>query len=90
MPVNEWFVYIVCCKDQTLYTGITRDLKRRISEHNSDKGGAKYTRARQPIQLVYAESVQSRSEASKREFQLKKLSRTEKQALIGTAGINHP
>ncbi|RTZ95620.1 MAG: GIY-YIG nuclease family protein [Deltaproteobacteria bacterium] len=84
MATITWFVYLVRCHDQTLYTGITRDLKRRVAEHNSEKGGAKYTRSRQPVQLVYAESVKSRSEASKREYQLKKMSRARKQALIGT------
>jgi putative endonuclease len=80
----NWFVYIARCRDGTLYTGITRDLKRRMAEHNSDNGGAKYTRFRQPVRLVYSESVESRSMASKREYQLKRMSRAEKQALIGT------
>lgn len=84
MPETQWYVYVVRCKDGTLYTGITKDLRRRVAEHNSDNGGAKYTRSRKPVQLVYAESVESRSIASKREYQLKQMSVTQKQALIKT------
>ncbi len=83
MAATKWFVYMVRCKDQTLYTGITSDLKRRMEEHNSNNNGAKYTRSRQPVQLVYAESANSRSMALKREYQLKRMSRDQKQALIG-------
>lgn len=79
---NKWFVYMVCCADNTLYTGITTDLNRRINEHNSAKGGARYTRSRRPVSLVYAEEAADRSEASRRERVLKSLSSKEKQALI--------
>ncbi len=79
---NKWYVYIVSCSDTTLYTGITTDLSRRIRQHNSSKGGARYTRYRQPVSLVYFEEAASRSRASKREGELKKLSCKQKHALI--------
>lgn len=82
---NSWHVYIVCCGDGTYYTGIARNLVRRISEHNSLKGGSKYTRSRQPVELVYAEQAASRSAAAKREYQLKKMPLTRKKELIGAS-----
>lgn len=84
---NSWHVYIVCCRDGTYYTGIARNLARRIREHNSLKGGARYTRARRPVQLVYAEPAASRSAAAKREYQLKKMPLTRKKELIGAAQL---
>lgn len=78
----NWFVYIVQCADQSLYTGITTDLPRRIEEHNSSPNGAKYTRARRPVQLVYFEQSESRSTASKREHAMKALSPANKRQLI--------
>lgn len=78
-----YYVYIVCCADDTLYTGIARDLERRIEEHNSSEKGAKYTRARRPVTLVYSEEYPDRSAASKREYEIKKkMSRVEKLRLI--------
>ncbi len=82
MSETHWYVYIVRCKDHTLYTGITKDLKRRMAEHNSDNGGAKYTRSRRPVELVYSEKIESRSDALRREHQLKKMPLTEKNELI--------
>jgi putative endonuclease len=77
---------MVQCSDDTLYTGITLDLERRMLEHNSSNKGAKYTRARRPVCLVYSEKHDSRSEASKREYYIKKkLSRKEKLKLIEEA-----
>lgn len=84
---NSWHVYIVCCGDGTYYTGIAKDLSRRISEHNSARGGARYTRSRRPVRLVYAEPADSRSAAAKREYQLKKLPLTRKKELIDTAQL---
>jgi putative endonuclease len=82
---KPWFVYIVRCKDGTLYTGVTTDLERRVKEHNTSKKGAKYTRQRRPVQLVYHEEYPDRSEASKREYWIKKkMSKEEKEALIKT------
>lgn len=78
----EYFVYIVECADTTLYTGITTDLERRLSEHNQSEKWAKYTRVRRPVTLVYSEKHASRSEACKREYAIKQLSREEKMKLI--------
>jgi putative endonuclease len=84
---DAWQVYIVRCADGSLYTGIARDLDRRIAEHNADKGtGASYTRSRRPVRLVYREPAADRSAASKREYQIKQLSRAEKLALILASG----
>lgn len=79
---KEWWVYIVACSDTSLYTGITTNLDRRISEHNDSKKGAKYTRNRRPVVLVYSEALTDRSAASKRECEIKKLSRVDKLKLI--------
>ena len=81
--MSQWFVYILQCNDDSLYTGVTTDIERRVKEHNYDtKLGASYTRARRPVKLVYTESCDDRSHALKREMGIKKLKRTEKQALI--------
>jgi len=79
---NQWFVYILCCHDNSLYTGITTDLERRLTEHNETNKGARYTRARRPVKLVYSEPAPDRSAASKREAQLKSLPIHQKRALI--------
>ncbi|MFA5128231.1 MAG: GIY-YIG nuclease family protein [Patescibacteria group bacterium] len=77
-----YYLYILECQDKTLYTGITVDLARRLREHNSSKLGAKYTRARRPVKLVYSKKFRNRSLASKAESEVKKLSRAEKLKLI--------
>lgn len=77
------YTYILKCKDDSLYTGWTNDLKKRITSHNAGKG-AKYTKARRPVELVYYEEFQRREEAMKREYAIKQLSRKEKEALIKT------
>ena len=79
--MSRWFVYIARCADGTLYTGITTDPARRIAEHNAGSG-AKYTAARRPVALVYAEEAADRSAASRRERAIKALPRTEKAALV--------
>ena len=76
------FVYIVECSDRTLYTGSTGNIEKRIRQHNSGKAGAKYTRGRQPVKLVYVETCSTLSVALKREAALKKLSRAEKLMLV--------
>jgi putative endonuclease len=76
-----WYVYILKCNDGTLYTGITNDLGKRVSSHNKGTG-AKYTKTRLPVEIVYYEEANDRSEASKREHQIKKLSRLAKENLI--------
>lgn len=78
---NSWQVYIVRCADATLYTGIARDVERRIHEHNNSHLAARYTRARRPVVLVYSESCESRSQALRREIAIKKLSRRDKERL---------
>lgn len=77
------YTYILKCKDDSLYTGWTNDLKKRITSHNAGKG-AKYTKTRRPVELVYYEEFQTREEAMKREYAIKQLSRKEKEALIKT------
>lgn len=79
-----YFVYLVECADGTLYTGISTDVARRVAEHNAG-AGAKYTRARRPVRVVYVEEAADRSAASRREFEIKRLSRKEKEALIASA-----
>ncbi|MDG1707730.1 MAG: GIY-YIG nuclease family protein [Emcibacteraceae bacterium] len=79
--MSNWTLYILKCSDDTLYTGITNDLDKRISDHESGNG-AKYTRGRAPLTLVYNETHENRSTASKREYEVKKLSRPEKEILI--------
>ena len=82
-----YYVYIVQCADETLYTGIATDLERRIEEHNHSDKGAKYTRARRPVTLVYHETFENRSTASKREYEIKKrMSRAQKLEMISTEG----
>jgi len=80
---KDWWVYIVKCSDNTLYTGITTDRDRRVLEHNDSKKGAKYTKTRRPVNLVYSEPHSDRSNASKREYYIKKLNRIDKLKLIG-------
>lgn len=76
-----FYVYILKCNDKTLYTGYTVNIENRIDVHNKGKG-AKYTRGRLPVQLVYQEAYKSKSDALKREIQIKKLSREDKIRLI--------
>lgn len=78
----SYFIYILKCSDDTLYTGITTDVKRRVDEHNGSVKGAKYTKLRRPVALVYSEESENRSSASKREYAIKKLTRKEKLELI--------
>jgi len=82
--MSKWCVYILCCADGSLYTGITNDLDKRIKAHN-DGTGAKYTKPRRPVRLAYQEAAADRSTASKREYVVKQLSRMEKQALINAS-----
>ena len=77
-----WFAYIVECSDKSLYTGITKDLNRRLAEHNSPNLGARYTRGRRPVKLLYGAVFIDRSTASKEEVRIKKLSKFEKKKLI--------
>lgn len=81
MTSNNWYIYIVKCSDDSLYTGITKDVDKRICQHNEGKLGAKYTKSRRPVVEVYRESAPDRSAASKREYHIKQLSRKQKLAL---------
>ena len=80
-----WFVYLVRCQDGTFYCGIAKDLARRLAEHNSADKGAKYTRGRQPVELVYTEEANSRAKATLREGQIKRMTRAQKMALAQSA-----
>ncbi|WP_297440898.1 GIY-YIG nuclease family protein [Sulfurimonas sp.] len=80
--MSNYFVYILECSDETLYTGITTDIQRRVQEHNKSQKGAKYTRLRRPVRLVYSERCKDRSSASKREYAIKKLKRVDKLGII--------
>ena len=80
-----WHAYMVRCSDGTLYTGITNDLEKRIEAHNSGRDGARYTRSRRPVTLVYSEQVKSKSAAAKLEYQIKRLPRLKKNNLIGSS-----
>lgn len=78
-----WWVYLLQCNDQSLYVGITTDLQRRLQEHNGmTPGGARYTRSRRPVRLVWSEPSDSRSAAAQREAAIRKLSRIQKEQLI--------
>ena len=77
-----YYTYILKCRDKTLYTGITIDLKRRLAEHNTSKIGAKYTSSRRPVKLVYSKKFKNRSSASREEARIKKLTKAEKMELI--------
>ena len=75
------YTYILKCNDETLYTGWTNNLDKRLKDHNDGKG-AKYTKARRPVELVYYEEFKSKEEAMKREYAIKQLSRKQKEQLL--------
>ena len=80
---KRWTVYILRCADGSLYTGITRDLERRVVEHNSHALlAARYTRSRRPVVVVYREPAATRSAAARREYQIKQMVRAEKEKLV--------
>ncbi|MDD5383502.1 MAG: GIY-YIG nuclease family protein [Gallionella sp.] len=78
----NWFCYLLRCADDTLYCGITNDLEKRLAAHNAGTA-SKYTRTRVPVELVFAEPCVDRSDASKREIEIKSLTRSEKLKLCG-------
>jgi putative endonuclease len=80
--MKTWYTYIVQCADGTYYTGITTELSRRLNEHNNTSRGAKYTKTRRPVELVFYSEHSSRSLAQREEWRIKKLSRVEKGLLI--------
>lgn len=83
---EENYTYIVKCSDSTLYTGWTTDIEKRIEAHNSGKG-AKYTKTRRPVTLVYYEVFKTKEEAMRREYAIKQMTRKQKEALIGGADL---
>ena len=85
---TTWYLYILRCGDGTLYTGITTDVEKRLEAHRSGLG-AKYTRGRGPLELVYREECGGHSEALKRERAVKHLSREQKLALIASPAVRH-
>ena len=78
---SKWYLYILRCGDGTLYTGITTDIEKRLEQHRTGKG-AKYTRGRAPLELVYREVCGSHSDALKREIAVKRMTRPDKEKLI--------
>ena len=82
MATKIYYTYIVRCADNSLYTGYTTDLKRRLKQHNEGKAGAKYTRSRRPVELVYFEKYDNRHDAMTREVLIKQLDHQQKAALI--------
>lgn len=86
--MQDWFVYILQCRDGTLYTGITTDVERRLHEHNSTNRAAKYTRSRRPLELVYQTACKTRSEAASLEYQTRKLAKAKKLELIANYKIS--
>lgn len=88
MPESQaWHVYMLLCADNSLYTGITTDPERRLREHNSGRAGAKYTRPRRPVEMVYLEPAASRADAARREYEIRQLTRSDKQVLIELARL---
>lgn len=77
-----WFVYMLRCSDDSLYTGVTTDITRRLAEHNGTTKGAKYTKARQPVTLVYSKKAKDRSQAQMKEAEIKKMSREDKLVML--------
>lgn len=79
---SKWVMYVLECSDFTLYTGITTDISRRINEHNMTSKGAKYTRSRRPVSVIYTEEFENRSSATRAELRFKKLTRKQKLEII--------
>lgn len=78
-----YYLYLLLCSDGTLYTGIALDVEKRVQEHNASLLGARYTRSRRPVKLIYSKEVGDQAEATREEYRVKQLSRTAKLALCG-------
>ena len=78
----EWFLYVLKCNDGTLYTGVTTNIQRRLKEHNTSSRGAKYTKARRPVEVIYWKSFKNQSSAQKAEYKFKQLTREQKEKMI--------
>ena len=85
--MKKWYLYIVKCNDNSLYTGITTDIDRRVVEHNTSKRGAKYTRSRRPVTLMMVKEHCSRALAASAEARVKSLTRKQKLELIKASGV---
>jgi putative endonuclease len=81
----KWFLYILRCADDTLYVGVTTNMSRRLNEHNTSNKGAKYTKHRRPVKLVYHTQYEDRSSAQKAEYKFRKLTRKRKEEIINEA-----
>ena len=88
MEHKDWYLYVVECRDGTLYTGVSTDVLRRVHEHNHTSRGAKYTRTRGPVKLVWEKKYNNRSEAQSAEFKFKKLTRNKKWETINGENNN--
>ena len=82
MKVGSWVFYVLRCNDDTFYAGVTTDVRRRVLEHNTSNRGAKYTKSRRPVELIYGEYFQSRSLAQKAEHRFKRLTRKQKESKL--------
>ncbi len=80
--MKKWYFYTLLCADGSYYAGVTTSLKRRLHEHNNTQRGAKYTKTRRPVKLIYSASYSSRSEAQRAEYAFKKLNRKQKEAIV--------
>ncbi len=86
--LHPWgIVYILKCRDNSLYTGSTVNLKKRVHQHNALKSGARYTKSKRPVQLVYSETYPTLQQAKKREYEIKQLKRKDKLTLINSTGV---
>ena len=83
---KAWFLYVLRCADDTFYTGTTTDITRRTNEHNTKKCGAKYTKTRRPVELIFWLDFENRSQAQKAEYKFKKLTRAQKEKIINASG----
>ena len=86
LMTSNWYLYVLLCADGTYYTGITTDIKRRLVEHNTSTRGAKYTKTRRPVEIVYWTRFQGRSSAQKAEHKFKQLTRKQKEKVINESG----
>ena len=83
-----WFLYVLQCDDGTYYTGITTNITRRLNEHNTSSKGAKYTKTRRPVEMVYWTCFKDRSSAQKAEYKFKRLTRKQKEEIINEIHLN--
>jgi len=84
----SWFLYVLQCNDGTYYTGITTNITRRLNEHNTSSRGAKYTKTRRPVEVVYRTRFKDRSSAQKAEYKFKRLTRKQKEEIINEIHLN--